>query len=36
MGYCSGDFPALTATSAIAIAGQNIDVTVRLLAIERG
>lgn len=37
-GYTSGNFPRLTApgTMAMAVAGTNINVTVRLLVIERG
>lgn len=36
MGYCSGDFPILEKTTAIAVAGQNLNTTVRLFVIERG
>lgn len=36
MGYCSGDFPILDGTAALAIAGQNLNAAVRLFVIERG
>jgi len=36
MGYVSGDFPVLDKTIALAIAGQNLNVVVRLFVIERG
>jgi len=32
----SGDFPVLAATGAMAVAGTNLDATIRMLVIERG